>query len=89
MTTTRYTNCVLTIIALCLLAIAGRGLGILPDASAQNAGRGQPVVITGWQVSNDSVALPVFIKNPLVPVANGFGSTGKLVPVWTVDRVPN
>jgi hypothetical protein len=68
MTTTRYTNTVLTIIALCLLALAGRELVTGRSASAEIAGP-QRVVIVGWQW--DGKGLPVDIKNAAVLVSNG------------------
>jgi hypothetical protein len=57
------TNGLLTIIALCLVAIAGRQLGIIQDASAQYAPGVQRVFITGWQNDRDHGPLPVMIMN--------------------------
>jgi hypothetical protein len=80
-----YTNVILTVIAVCLIALVFRDHDVIPTALAQAPA--QRVVIVGWQ--GDGKGVPVDIKNSLVPVANGWGSTGKLVPMWTTEKEPN
>jgi hypothetical protein len=58
MNSVRYTNIVLTVIAGCLVIIAGRGLGIVRQASAQSAPSAeskppvQRVVIAGYEAKD-------------------------------------
>jgi len=84
-----YTKCVLTVIAVCLLVIAGRMLQSPPTVAAQNDGL--RVVISGFDNTTLRRGLPVNIlgagENPAVPVTlAGGGADGKgSIPVHVAD----
>jgi hypothetical protein len=60
MTSSHYTNSILTVIGLCLVVIVARDLGIISDASAQSQPPTQHVIIAGIDIANDGThALPV------------------------------
>lgn len=89
MNNSRYVSSVLTLIAIYLVIIAGGQLGMFPTAQAQSGQAGQRVTIVGWDLPPGDWGFPVIIKNKLVPVANGYGSSTKLVPLWITDKDPN
>jgi hypothetical protein len=63
MTIDRYTKCVLTVIALCLIWMSVGGPALLPTARAQS--QGMEVVLTGWKDSSGVVwPLPTVIQPP-------------------------
>ena len=89
MNNSRYVSGILTVIAICLVIIAGRELGFIREAVAQSTQLGQRVTIVGWELPPGDYGFPVIVKNKLVPVANGYGNSTKLVPLWTTDKDPN
>jgi len=72
MSTLRYTNGILTLIALCLAVLVVQRLSIISTALAQPAAQPTPVVIVGWSLKQQG-PLPVNLaglsNHPSVPVS--------------------
>jgi hypothetical protein len=70
MSTLRYTNGILTLIAVCLVALVAEHYSIIPAAQAQPATPPTPVVIVGWQLQKPlPVNLTGLSGHKSVPVA--------------------
>jgi len=87
MATLKYTNCMLTLIAACLLALTFQRPSMISTAVAQTITQPTPVTIVGFQLSK---GLPVNIAglsgHPSIPV-EVVGQIGKIA-VSISDAVP-